>query len=44
MVLNNLNMKLSDGRTLGFSECGDPNGYPVFFFHGTAGGARIGAI
>lgn len=43
MVLNNLNMKLSDGRTLGFSECGDPNGYPVFFFHGTPG-SRLQAV
>lgn len=33
----NLQMILHDGRTLGFAECGDPNGYPVFFFHGATG-------
>jgi pimeloyl-ACP methyl ester carboxylesterase len=26
-----------DGRTLGFREQGDRNGFPVFFFHGTPG-------
>ncbi len=25
---------LPDGRTLGFAEYGDPNGFPVFYFHG----------
>jgi pimeloyl-ACP methyl ester carboxylesterase len=28
---------LSDGRTLGYAEYGDPLGKPVFFFHGTPG-------
>jgi pimeloyl-ACP methyl ester carboxylesterase len=28
---------LPDGRALGLSECGDPQGWPVFFFHGFAG-------
>jgi pimeloyl-ACP methyl ester carboxylesterase len=28
---------LSDGRTLGYAEYGDPNGKPVFFFHGIPG-------
>jgi pimeloyl-ACP methyl ester carboxylesterase len=28
---------LSDGRQLGFAEYGDPNGIPVFHFHGSAG-------
>lgn len=28
---------LTDGRTLGYAEYGDPHGMPVFFFHGTPG-------
>ena len=28
---------LQDGRTLAYAEYGDPNGTPVFFFHGTPG-------
>src|SRR5262249_11011093 len=28
---------LPDGRALGLVECGDPGGWPVFFFHGFAG-------
>jgi pimeloyl-ACP methyl ester carboxylesterase len=28
---------LSDGRKLGYAEYGDPQGKPVFFFHGTPG-------
>lgn len=28
---------LSDGRTLGYAEYGDPRGKPVFFFHGIPG-------
>lgn len=27
-------LRLDDGRRLGYSESGDPNGTPVFFFHG----------
>ena len=34
---------LSDGRKLGYSEFGDPNGTPVFYFHGYIG-ARTEAI
>ena len=30
-------IKLSDGRTLGFTEYGDLKGKPVFFFHGNPG-------
>lgn len=30
-------MKLPDGRQLGYAEYGDPDGHPVFFFHGTPG-------
>ncbi|NND83517.1 MAG: alpha/beta hydrolase [Acidimicrobiia bacterium] len=29
--------QLSDGRTLGYVESGDPAGRPVFFFHGAPG-------
>lgn len=28
---------LKDGRKLGFLECGDPTGHPVFYFHGFPG-------
>ena len=28
-------MKLNDGRTLGFSDYGNPEGIPIFLFHGT---------
>jgi len=28
---------LKDGRLLGYAEWGDPDGIPVFFFHGTPG-------
>ncbi len=28
---------LADGRDVGYGEWGDPNGAPVFFFHGTPG-------
>lgn len=39
MVSNNLaandhTIKLKDGRRLGFAEYGDPEGKPLFFFHG----------
>lgn len=27
-------MTLSDGRTLGYAEYGNPEGFPVFYFHG----------
>lgn len=30
-------VKLMDGRQLGFAEYGDPNGVPIFYFHGTPG-------
>lgn len=29
--------RLSDGRCLGYAEYGEPNGNPVFFFHGNPG-------
>lgn len=31
---------LPDGRELGWSEYGDPNGWPIFGFHGTPGTRR----
>ena len=37
MIQPNLNITLSDDRQIGYSEYGDPNGHPVFFFHGTPG-------
>lgn len=33
----NKTLKLVDGRVLGYAEYGDPNGKPVFFFHGWPG-------
>ena len=30
-------VRLSDGRTLAYTEYGDPRGTPVMFFHGTPG-------
>ncbi len=30
-------LRLQDGRTLGYQLLGDPNGKPLFFFHGTPG-------
>lgn len=30
-------VRLRDGRTLSYAEWGDPDGYPVLFFHGTPG-------
>lgn len=29
-----MELKLGDGRVLGFAEYGDPSGVPVYFFHG----------
>jgi pimeloyl-ACP methyl ester carboxylesterase len=34
-------VRLDDGRQLSFSEIGDPNGTPVFAFHGTPGSYRM---
>src|SRR5207247_8492666 len=33
-------LSLRDGRVLGYAEYGDPNGKPVFFFHGLPGSRR----
>lgn len=30
-------VELKDGRLLGFAEYGEPNGLPVFYFHGFPG-------
>ena len=30
-------LMLNDGRQIGFSEYGDPNGLPILYFHGTPG-------
>ncbi len=43
MSNQNLQMTLTDGRVLGFAEYGDPNGYPVFYFHGTVGSRLLAA-
>lgn len=36
--------QLSDGRTLAYLESGDPNGRPVFYFHGGPGSRLEGQI
>ncbi len=33
----NASFKLKDGRLLGYSESGDPHGFPIFYFHGFPG-------
>ncbi len=33
-------LQLRDGRVLGYAEYGNPNGKPVFFFHGLPGSRR----
>jgi len=35
--LINQQIKLKDERKLGYAECGNPKGKPVFYFHGTPG-------
>ncbi len=42
-LANTRTIELVDGRSLGFLELGDPNGRPVFFFHGLPG-SRVEAI
>jgi pimeloyl-ACP methyl ester carboxylesterase len=44
MMPNNTNqtLKLKDGRTLGFAEYGDPQGKPIFEFHGNPS-SRLGS-
>lgn len=37
MIQTDLIMILSNGRQLGYAEYGDPNGFPIFFFHGFPG-------
>ncbi len=37
-------IQLSDGRTLAYLESGDPNGRPVFYFHGWPGSRLEGQI
>jgi pimeloyl-ACP methyl ester carboxylesterase len=34
--------RLADGRVLGYAEYGDPQGRPVFFFHGFPGTRHLG--
>ena len=33
----NQTITLKNGRTLGYAEYGDPEGKPVFHFHGSSG-------
>lgn len=37
-------IQLSDGRTLSYLESGDPNGRPVFYFHGGPGSRLEGQL
>ncbi|HRX17357.1 MAG TPA: alpha/beta hydrolase [Spirochaetota bacterium] len=38
--MKDLHITLGDGRKLAFIEIGDPQGVPVFFFHGTPGSRK----
>jgi pimeloyl-ACP methyl ester carboxylesterase len=37
IVNNALSLELKDGRQMGFAEYGDPEGQPIFYFHGLPG-------
>ena len=37
-------IRLQDGRLLGYAEYGDPDGQPLFFFHGTPGSRVEGRL
>ena len=37
-------IQLSDGRTLAYLDSGDPEGYPVFYFHGSPGSRLEGLM
>jgi pimeloyl-ACP methyl ester carboxylesterase len=37
-------MTLANGRQLGYAEYGDPNGFPIFFFHGFPGSAHVSVL
>jgi pimeloyl-ACP methyl ester carboxylesterase len=37
-------IQLSDGRTLGYLDIGDPEGHPVFYFHGGPGSRLEGLL
>jgi len=37
-------LRMRDGRILGYAEYGDPDGVPVFFFHGMPGSRLEGAL
>ncbi len=39
--MDDKSFKLSDGRALGFETLGDPDGSPLFFFHGTPGSRLV---
>ena len=40
----NLSAQLTDGRTLGYAEYGDPRGKPLFFFHGGGSSRLLGEL
>ncbi|MGA7671895.1 MAG: alpha/beta hydrolase [Nitrolancea sp.] len=37
-------LRLRDGRSLGYQEYGDPDGFPVFLFHGIPGSRRGASV
>jgi pimeloyl-ACP methyl ester carboxylesterase len=39
--MKDLTIPLKDGRKIGYIEYGDPDGFPVMFFHGTPGSRLI---
>ncbi len=37
MIIKNQSIQLAGGRTLGYAEYGNPDGQPIFYFHGHPG-------
>jgi pimeloyl-ACP methyl ester carboxylesterase len=44
MAANPQTVTLRDGRTLGYSECGDPDGDPLMLYHGFPNSRVFGAL
>jgi pimeloyl-ACP methyl ester carboxylesterase len=44
LLTNNQQIKLRDGRLLGYAEFGDPDGKPILYFHGAHGSRLSGKV
>ena len=44
MPTNNQQIKLRDGRLLGYAEFGDPDGKPILYFHGAYSSRLSGKV